>query len=87
TLVGLIFVIVLFMIFVSIQLAKKRKYANFIYINFLSLPLAVGVLIFLLGLIASKEESGWILIKFFLVYSCFMPLQKIVLNHVLSLPK
>jgi len=89
TLVGLIFVIVLFMIFVSIQLAKKRKYAKFIYINFLSLPLAVGVLIFVLGLIASPtiEEMPWILIKIFLVYSCFMPLQKIVLNHVLSLPK
>ena len=89
TLVGLIFVIVLFMIFVSIQLAKKRKYAKFIYINFLSLPLAVGVLIFSLGLIAfpTIEELAWILIKFFLVYSCFMPLQKMVLNHVLSLPK
>ena len=89
TLVGLIFVIVLFMIFVSIQLAKKRKYAKFIYINFLSLPLAVGVLIFSLGLIAfpTIEELAWILINFFLVYSCFMPLQKMVLNHVLSLPK
>ena len=87
TLVGLIFVIVLFMIFVSIQLAKKRKYANFIYINFLTLPLSVGLLISLFFHYPTAAKTAWILIKFFLVYSCFMPLQKIVLNHVLSLPK
>ena len=87
TLVGLIFVIVLFMIFVSIQLAKKRKYAKFIYINFLSLPLSVGFLISLFFDSPTAAKTAWILINFFLVYSCFMPLQKMVLNHVLSLPK
>ncbi|NEO52430.1 MAG: hypothetical protein F6K54_04660 [Okeania sp. SIO3B5] len=88
-LVGFVFLIVLFMIITSIQLLKKRKYAQFLYINFLSLPIAVGVLIFSLYLAPSNgaTEHTWILIKFFAVYSCFVPLQKKILNHVLSLPK
>ncbi|NEN91407.1 MAG: hypothetical protein F6K48_21870 [Okeania sp. SIO3H1] len=88
--VGLIFLIILFMIFSSIQLAKKRKYSQFLYINFLSLPIAVGVLICFLSLVSSNgniKENTWILIKFFMVYSCLVPLQKVVLNRVLSLPK
>lgn len=85
--VGLIFLIVLFMIFTSIQLAKKRKYALFLYINFLTLPLSVGLLISLFFHYPTAAKTAWILIKFFLVYSSFMPLQKMFFNHILSLPK
>ena len=90
TLVGVIFSIILFMIFSSIQLAKQRKYSQFLYINFLSLPIAVGVLICFLSLVSSNgniKETTWILIKFFMVYSCLVPLQKMLFNHVSSLPK
>ena len=91
----LIFSITLFMIFASIQLLTKRKYTQFLYINFLILPIAIGVLIPVFYGVLDNHNSGshtiyestWILIKFFIAYSCFFPLQKRVLNQVLSLPK
>lgn len=90
---GMLLLIVIFTIKQSFELLKEKIFNQFQYINFLVVPFAVGSFFMFWGFISDSgnnhtmKESSLLLIKLFIVYLLFVPLQKWIFIRTQSLPK
>jgi hypothetical protein len=82
-----------FVLFVAIQSARlfrTKKYRVFALINFVSLPIVLGISVMLMRIssssIAFRSHISTLTI-FFIIYLLYSPLQKKILTRVISLPK
>ena len=74
----------------SMRLIGAKKYKQFVFVNFVSLPIAIGILVFTIKAVQPGPTlEGMIstLSVFFLIYLLFTPLQKKILIYLMSLPK
>lgn len=83
-------IFVLFMIVQSVRSITGKRYRQFPFINFVSLPIAFGFLLFVIEVFrhqSNARDTSSALAIFLLLYLLFSPIQKKMLIHLISLPK
>jgi hypothetical protein len=79
-----------FAIIESATLIRTKRYKPFAFINFVSLPIAIGVLVTMTAILANNTDYDnyiRILSVFFLVYLVLSPIQKRLLVYMITLPR